>query len=342
MPAMGHKGGASLRGAIAHTERHPTGRQQRYELLAHGWGQRPGALAHLHAQEERALGSARRPDPAGRPREPLARLGFPAVPAAPRTAHGGECIELDRMAVQRGQKIGGKGFERLGGLPHPAEPRMGIDRDAPGGAPATQPFGQTRDATPEARRRGALAMQDRAGRLSKSALAEDPLQLAPGRTAGMTRGADVATAEPTRGGASWSGAAVRVGVDRAPTSAGAADAGRWEARRLGARVGPLFTGLTERCRDAARQRVGGWGTRASGRGRRAERLGYGPGSVGPPTVPQEADQHESHQEQLGQQPGRRHTAVLLHGDESRPFSRSHPLPHYPLSTGTGPGRSCWR
>src|SRR5229473_7244943 len=36
MPAMGDKGGASLRGAIAHTERHPTGRQQLYELLAHG------------------------------------------------------------------------------------------------------------------------------------------------------------------------------------------------------------------------------------------------------------------------------------------------------------------
>jgi hypothetical protein len=291
-------------------------------------GQRSGALAHLHAQEERALGSA--------------RLGFPAVPGAPRPAPGGECIALARMAEQRGQTRGGKGFERLGGLPHPAEHRMGIDRACPGGAPAPQPCGQTRDATPEARRRGALALQDRAGRLSHSALAEAPLQLAPGRTAGMTRGADVAPAEPTRGGARWSGAAVRVGVARAPTSAGAADAGRWAARRWGARWGPLFPGLTARCMAAARQRLGVWGTRAAGRGRRAGRRGDGPGSGGPPTVPQEADQHESHQEQVGQQPGRRPTAVLLPGEERRPFSRSHPLPNYPLSTGTGPGRSCWR
>ena len=76
MPAMGHKGGASLRGAIAHTERHPTGRQQRYELLAHGWGQRPGALAHLHAQEERALGSARRSRASASLRSPQCEWGL--------------------------------------------------------------------------------------------------------------------------------------------------------------------------------------------------------------------------------------------------------------------------
>ena len=154
-------------------------------------------------------------------------------------------------------------------------------------------------------------MSDGAVRLREIALAGDTLQLAPELTAGMTIGAEVATAEPPMVGAIWIGAEVRLGVDNAPTAAGEADAGRWEARRRGARFGPLFTGLTERFMDESRKGFGGLGTLASGRGQLAGRLGYGPGSVGPPYVHHEVDQHESNQEKLGKQQRRRHDKVPL-------------------------------
>jgi hypothetical protein len=154
-------------------------------------------------------------------------------------------------------------------------------------------------------------MKDGAVRLREIALAGDTLQLAPGLTAGMTIGADVATAEPPMVSAIWIGAEVRLGVDNAPTSAGEADEGRWEARRRGARFGPLFTGLTERFMDASRKRFGVLGALASGRGQLAGRLGYGSGSVGPLHVHYEADQHESNQEKLVKQQRRRHDEVPL-------------------------------
>src|SRR5262245_55359506 len=88
--------------------------------------------------------------------------------------------------------------------------------------------------------------------------------------------------------------------------------------------------------DESRKGFGALGTLVPGSGRLAGRLGYGPGSDGPPKVIHETDQHESKQEKLVKHQVRRHDEVLLHGDERRPFYRNHPLPNYPLSTGTGP------
>src|SRR5262245_48141408 len=66
-----------------------------------------------------------------------------------------------------------------------------------------------------------------------------------------------------------------------------------------------------------------------GRGRRD-----GTGNVGPPDMDEEADQHESEQEELVKQQVWCHDKVPSHMDERRPLYRSHPLPNYPLDAGT--------
>ena len=98
-------------------------------------------------------------------------------------------------------------------------------------------------------------MKDRAVRLREVAVAGDTLQLAPGLAAGMPIGADVAAAEPAMVGTIRLGTEVRVGVDSAPAASGEGDEGRWRARRLGAYIGSLLTGLTQRFVDQSGERV---------------------------------------------------------------------------------------
>ena len=181
-------------------------------------------------------------------------------------------------------------------------------------------------------------MKDRTVGFVEVSAAGDTLQLPPGTTTGMPIGAEVAASEPAIVGTIRGRTEVRLGVDSPLAAAGEANEGRWEVRRLGACCGPLFTGFTKRFMDESRKGLGGWRALAAERGRPAGCLGYGPWSVGPPNVHHEADQHESNQEKLVKQQVRRHDEVLLHGDERRPLYRSHPLPNYPSSMGTGPGR----
>ena len=130
----------------------------------------------------------------------------------------------------------------------------------------------------------------------------DARQLAPGLAAWMPIRTDSATAEPPMVGAIWSGAEVRLGVDKAPMSAGEADEGRWAARRLGLCIGGLFTGCAQRLVEEAGERCGlfdaaaalmGWGGRW-GRTRRGGR---------PSDVHEEAEQPESDQQELVKQRG---------------------------------------
>src|SRR5262249_44052925 len=172
--------------------------------------------------------------------------------------------------------------------------------------------------------RGAFAMKDRAVGFVEVSVAGDTLQLPPGTASGMPIGAEVAASEPAMVGTIRGRTEVRLGVDSPLASAGEADEGRGYVRRFGACCGPLFTGVTKQIMDESSKGYGGWRALAAERGRPAGCLGYGPGSVGPPHVHHEADQHESNQEKLVKQQVRHHDKVLLHGDERRPLYRSHP------------------
>ena len=87
-------------------------------------------------------------------------------------------------------------------------------------------------------------MKDRAVRLRKIARAGDTLQLAPGLTAGMAVGADVAAPEPAVIGAIVIWTKVLRGVDGASASPGKDEQGRWRAGGLGTRFGSLLTSFT--------------------------------------------------------------------------------------------------
>jgi hypothetical protein len=75
---------------------------------------------------------------------------------------------------------------------------------------------------------------------------------------------------------------------------------------------------------------------ASGLVRLEERLGRGTWMVRPPDMHEEANQHESDQEELVKQQGRCHDEVPFHGDERRQLYRIYPLLNYPLDAGTPP------
>jgi len=102
-------------------------------------------------------------------------------------------------------------------------------------------------------------------------------------------------------GAIWSGAEVRLGVDNAPTSAGEADEGRWEARCLGLRIGSLFTGCAQRFVEESGERFGLFDASASALMGLGGRCGRTRWVVRPHDVHEEADQHESNQQQVVKQ-----------------------------------------
>ena len=276
---MRHDGGEVMRVPIAQKERHTPGRQQLRDVMQHGLRHRQGAVTDLDAQQQFGLGINRGPDPVGRTREPLDGLGFAHVTVSHRTEDGVEFVELDLIDVQLVQKVGGKGFELLGGLHQPTEDRIGIDLEHPRRAPDAQAFGQTRDDAHDELHRGALAMKDRAVRLSKISLAGDTLQLAPGLTTGMTIGAEVAASEPAVVGAIGLRTEVRLGVDGAPASSGEGDDRRGQSGALGRASAP--------CSQAAQSGLWispgkGWGSweRLRRAGPAEGRLGVGLGASG--------------------------------------------------------------
>jgi hypothetical protein len=113
--------------------------------MQHGLRHGQGALTHLDTQQQFALRIDRRPHPVGGPREPIDGFSFTDLTFSHRTEDGVEFIELDLIDVHLVQKVGGKGFELLGGLHQPTQDRIGIELEDPGRAPDTQTFGQTRD-----------------------------------------------------------------------------------------------------------------------------------------------------------------------------------------------------
>jgi hypothetical protein len=138
-------------------------------------------------------------------------------------------------------------------------------------------------------------MKEGAMCLREIPVARDTLQLAPGLAAGMTVGADIAASKPAVIGTIRIGTKVSLGVDGAPAASGEDDYRGWRARRFGAGMGLLLTGLAQRFVDEARKGCGFCGTFASafvGFGRRFRRTGW---VVGQADMDEEADQHESDQ-----------------------------------------------
>ena len=89
-------------------------------------------------------------------------------------------------------------------------------------------------------------MKDRAVGFVEVALTGDTLQLPPGLATGMSIGADIAAAQPAMIGTIRLWTEVRVGVDSPSATPGVTDDWRWEARRLGLRIGCLCTGSAQR------------------------------------------------------------------------------------------------
>ena len=93
---------------------------------------------------------------------------------------------------------------------------------------------------------------------------------------------------------------VRVGVDSPSATLGITDDRRWEARRLGLRIGCLFTGGAQRFVDESGEGVGLFDASTSALMGLGGRCGCTRRVVRPPDVHEEADQHESDQQELVQ------------------------------------------
>src|SRR5262245_43044001 len=133
----------------------------------------------------------------------------------------------------------------------------------------------------------------------------------------MSIGADVPPRAPAVIGALRLRTELLLRVDSAWASSGEDQARGWHAGRRGTRVAVLLTRVAQRFVDESRERVRVCGTLALGFVRLAGALRGGPGIVGPPDVDEEADQHESDQQELVKQQVQCHDDVPSHRDERR-------------------------
>ena len=162
------------------------------------------------------------------------------------------------------------------------------------------------------------------------------LQLAPGLTAGMPIGADVAASKPAMVGTIRVWTEVRVRIDSPSATSGEADERRWRAWYLGVDLGSLCTGLAQRFVDQSGKGLGFLGACASALVGFEGRLGQREWLVGQPEMDKEADEYASNHQELVKQGVQHHNEVLFHGDERGPLYRMRPLLHYPLHSHTRP------
>ena len=155
-------------------------------------------------------------------------------------------------------------------------------------------------------------MKDRAVGFVEVSLTGDTLQLPPGLATGMPIGADITAAQPAMVGTIRLWTEVRVGVDSPSATSGVMDDRRWAARRLGLRIGCLCTGCAQRFVEESGEGFGLFDASASALMGLGGRRGCTRRVVRPPDVHEEADQHESDQQELVKQRGGYHW--------ERPFS----------------------
>ena len=111
-----------------------------------------------------------------------------------------------------------EGRRLLGHLDQPGEDRVGIDLKHPGDGTDAQALRQRAHGPHQPLGCHALAMQRRAVGLLEIATTARAIQLAPGATAGMPVGRDIAQAEPTAIPTVGIGTEMLGGVDLAPAS----------------------------------------------------------------------------------------------------------------------------
>lgn len=99
---------------------------------------------------------------------------------------------------------------------------------------------------------------------------------------------------------------VRVRIDSPAATAGETDERRWQARRLGVSLGSLGTGLAQRFVDQSGKGLECFGAFASALVGFKWRLGQREWLVGQPDMDEEADEDESHHEELVKQRVRHH------------------------------------
>jgi hypothetical protein len=162
------------------------------------------------------------------------------------------------------------------------------------------------------------------------------LPLPPGLTAGMPMGMDVAASEPAVVGTIRLWTAVRVRVDRPSASSGEAEDRRWRARCLGGYLGALRPGLTPRLVDESGEGVKCFGASALGLLGFGGRFGRPGRGVGQPTLEEEAEQHESAQQELGKQRVGDHGGAPCSPECHRGLLPEDSRWNYPLSRGTRP------
>jgi len=134
-----------------------------------------------------------------------------------------------------------KSPELLSSLHQPLQHGVGIDLEDPCGCTDAQSFSQTGQDTHDQLYRQTLTMKNRAMRLEKITLAGAAVQLAPGATAGMTVGAEVAKSQPASIVAAVMRAKVHRGVDCTRASAGGRQRVRPSWCRWLGMVGLMFT-----------------------------------------------------------------------------------------------------
>src|SRR5262249_35590034 len=133
--------------------------------------------------------------------------------------------------------------------------RIGVQLKQPGHGTDAEPFRQRAHGPHQQIRRDTFAMEQRAVGLQKVPVTGGAVQLAPGATAGMPVGTEIAPAHPAPIGTGRMGAEVRRRVHLARAAARGYDAG-WRATGwLGAVRGGLFTGGTQGLAGEPRKRL---------------------------------------------------------------------------------------
>jgi hypothetical protein len=159
-------------------------------------------------------------------------------------------LEIDGA---NGEKVGGKGLELLGGFHQPLQDGVGVNLKHPSRSTDAQAFGQTCQDAHDELDRGLFAVEERAMRLQKGALARRTVELTPRATTGMAVGPEIAQAEPAPIVTIVVRTKVPGGVDFTRTPVRRRHrGGRYRRRRLGRRGLSLTQGTMGLVRQAVK------------------------------------------------------------------------------------------
>src|SRR5437773_699187 len=221
--------------------------------MDHALRHRECAISNVDGQEQFGNRVEGDPHPVRRARQALERLGLADLTGLDRAEQGEEFVKLDLCDVHVVQEMAGKRRRMLGDGNEPGQDRVGINLEDAGHSTDAQALRQGAHRPHQLFGRDALAMERRAVRLQKIALTGTAVQLAPGSTAGMPVGTEIAPVHPAPIVAVGIGAEMLCGVHLAwasPAGGNQRWGGRWRDLWV---LGHLLTGRTVRLVDEARK-----------------------------------------------------------------------------------------